>query len=101
MKNASYYVSYAITLTCQGNKEYAYYLDEEPTGDKTNEHYLNSQKKYKQAKEQLKSLKKKFTIKLKFSELKKMITKAQAKGHKEYTAIQKYIKKKLKEDEIL
>lgn len=101
MKNASYYISYSVTLTCQGNKEYAYYLNEEPDGDTDNEHYKMAQKKYKKAKEMLKELKKNFDISLKHDELKRLIKKAQDKGKKEFSEIQKYVKKKLKEDGLL
>lgn len=101
MKNASYYISYAVTLTCQGDREYAYYLAEEPDGDKNNEHYKGSQKKYRQAKEMLKELHKEFGISLKHGALKGLIKKARGKGKTEFSEIQKYIKKKLKEDGVL
>ncbi|CVK20586.1 hypothetical protein [Sporomusa sphaeroides] len=101
MQNASYFVSYSIFFTCQADKAYARYQAEQPDGDKANEHYKVSQKKYKRAKQMLKELECKFNILLKYGELKKLIKKAQKKGKKELTEIQKYVKKELKEGGVL
>jgi hypothetical protein len=101
MQNAAYFISYSVFFTCQGDKAYARYQHEELDGDKTNENYKLSQKKYQQAKETLKKLDSKFKIKLKHGELKKIIKKARNHGKKELSEIQKYVKNKLKEDGIL
>ena len=98
MKNAKYYFSCAVTLTCQGDKKYARYLDEEPDRDKDNEHYQVAQWKYKKAKEMLKKLDNEFNISLKHGALKKLIKKARENGKKEFSEIQKYVKNKLKEN---
>jgi hypothetical protein len=101
MRNASYFVSYSIFFTCQGDKAYARYQHEELDGDKANENYKISQKKYRQAKDLLKELDSKFKITLKHAELKKLIKKAQKHGKKELSEIRKYVKEKLKQDGIL
>lgn len=101
MQNAAYFVSYSVFLTCQGNKAYARYQAEAPDGDKSDENYQISQIKYKKAKQMLKKLESKYNILLKHGELKKLIKKAQKKGKKELTEIQKYVKKELKEGGVL
>jgi hypothetical protein len=101
MQTASYFVCYAIHFTCQGDKAYAKYQYEEFDGDKANENYKISQKKYRQAKDLLKALDSKFKITLKHGELKKLIKKARNHGKKELSEIQKFVKQKLKEDGTL
>lgn len=101
MINASYYISCAVTRTCQGNREYAYYLAEESDDDKDNDHYMKSQKQYKKAKELLKKLDKEFGISIKHKELKSLIKEVQKEGKSEFSQIQKHVKKKLKEDGVL
>ena len=102
MKNAKYYVSYAVTLICQGDKAYAKYLDEKDDNDKLsdNENFKKSQKKYKKAKEYLEGLNNDFNIIVSFEILKSYIKKARDKGIKEYSEIQDYVKKKLKDDGV-